>query len=137
MNFKIRATGHSNISSKHKSTFEITKDSFLTPSGDCVIGIAMNHTMKDLSSEIKSKIADENTKIKIKLKTSNNHDEIIGYGHPDLTLDHPTDIVCRKSQYICSRTLMIKSNKASSDLNPKLIDDLKNGSSLDFEIIID
>lgn len=137
MNFKIKAKGHHNISSKHKSTFEITKDPNLTPSGDCIIGIAMDKTMNDFPDELKQKIANDNVKIKIKLKSPNSYDEIIGYGHNDLTLDHPTDIVCRKSSYVCSRTLMINSNKASSDLNPKIIADLKDGNDLDFEIIIE
>jgi hypothetical protein len=80
---------------------------------------------------------DENTKIIVKLSTENSEDEIIGYGHPNLILNHPTDIVCRKSNYICPRTLMIHSNKASSDLNPDLINDLKKGKGLNFEIIIE
>lgn len=136
MNFKIKAKGHGNVLSKHKSTFEITIDSDLSLSGDCIIGVSMDHTMNDFSLEFKEKIMDENTKIIIKLSTENNGDEIIGYGHPDLTLNHPTDIVCRKSNYTCSRTLMINSNKASSDLNRDLINDLKKGKELNFEIIL-
>lgn len=136
MKFKIQAKGHYNIRSKHKSTFEITKDPELTLAGDCIIGVAIDKSMNDFSDDLKKKIANKDTKIRIKLKTKNNFDEIVGYGHPNLTLDHPTDIVCRKSSYVCSRTLMINSNKASCDLNPDLIDDLKKESILDFEIYV-
>jgi len=137
MNFKIIAKGHSNILSKHKSTFEITKDSELTLSGDCIIGVAMDKNMNDFPVELKKKIANDTTKITVKLSTENAEDEIVGYGHSKLSLTHPTDIVCRKSSYICNRTLMIKSDKASKDLKKELIEDLQKGKSLDFEIIVD
>ncbi|WP_416235062.1 DUF371 domain-containing protein [Methanobrevibacter sp.] len=136
MNFIIHAMGHENITSKHKSTFEITTDKELSLAGDCIIGVEMDKTMNDFPKELKEKISNEKTEIKVKISTENFSDEIIGYGHPKLTLDHPTDIVCRKSNYVCSRTLMIKSDKSSSDLNRNLINDLKNSKKIKFEIII-
>jgi len=137
MKFKIKAKGHPNVLSKHKSTFEITKDKNLTLSGDCIIGVDMNKTLKDIPLHFKEKIKNENTMIKVKISTENGKDEIIGYGHSNLSLNHPSDIVCRKSNYICSRTLMINSNKSSQDLNEDIINDLKEGKSLDFEIVLD
>lgn len=136
MNFKIQAKGHKNVLSKHKSTFEITKDKSLSLSGDCIIGVAMDKTMNDIPSILKEKIKSENSKIVVKLSTENADDEIVGYGHPDLSLSHPTDIVCRKSSYVCSRTLMVGSNKASADLKEELIKDLQEGKILDFEILV-
>ncbi|MCF0226076.1 MAG: DUF371 domain-containing protein [Methanobrevibacter sp.] len=126
MIFEITAKGHKNITSKHKSTFEITTDQEITPSGDCIIGVGSNKTMNDFPKEFKDKIASSNTEVHVILDTENGHDEIIGYGHEKLSLTHPTDIVCRKSSYVCSRTLMIKSNKAAIDLDEKLIEDLAN-----------
>lgn len=136
MNFKIKAKGHKNVLSMHKSTFEITKDKELSLSGDCIIGLDIDKSMLDFPDDFKKEIANSNNKITVKLSTENAIDEIIGYGHEDLTLDHPTDIVCRKSDFICSRTLMIKSNKAAVDLNRDLIKDLSEGKSMDVEIII-
>ena len=136
MNFKIRAKGHENVLSLHKSTFEITKDKDLSLSGDCIIGLDINKSMEDFPKEFKEKLANDNTKVIVELKTPNASDEIEGYGHHDLTLSHPTDIVCRKSTFICSRTLMIKSNKAAIDLNRDLIKDLANGESMEVNIIL-
>ncbi|MBR5503641.1 MAG: DUF371 domain-containing protein [Methanobrevibacter sp.] len=136
MNFKIKAKGHKNVLSMHKSTFEITKDKDLSLSGDCIIGLDMNKTMLDFPEEFKNKLANDDTIVTVKLNSPNASDEIKGFGHHDLTLDHPTDIVCRKSDFICSRTLMIKSDKAAIDLNRDLIEDLANGESLDVEIIL-
>ena len=136
MNFKIRAKGHENVLSLHKSTFEITKDKDLSLAGDCIIGLDIDKSMEDFPKEFKEKLANDDTKIIIELKTPNASDEIEGYGHHDLTLSHPTDIVCRKSTFVCSRTLMIKSNKAAIDLNRDLIKDLANGESMEVNIIL-
>ena len=134
MNFKIMARGHENVLSLHKSTFEITKDKDLSLSGDCIIGLDIDKSMEDFPKEFKEKLANDDTKVIVELRTPNASDTIEGYGHHDLTLSHPTDIVCRKSTFVCSRTLMIKSNKAAIDLNRDLIKDLANGESMDVNI---
>ena len=136
MNFKIKAKGHENVLSLHKSTFEITKDNDLSLSGDCIIGLDIDKSMEDFPDEFKEKLANDDTKVIVELKTPNASDTIEGYGHHDLTLSHPTDIVCRKSTFVCSRTLMIKSNKAAIDLNRDLIKDLANGESMEVNIIL-
>ena len=136
MIFKIRTKGHKNVTSHHKSTFEITKDVEIGPTADCIIGTDMDKSMLDFPQEFKDMIANSNTKISVVLDTENGHDEINGYGHEDLTLTHPTDIVCRTSDYTCSRTLMIRADKAARDLDEKLIEDLKNGKIMDVAIIL-
>ena len=108
MIFKIFSKGHRNVTSHHKSTFEITKDEEIGPTADCIVGVDMD--------------------------TENGHDEITGFGHEDLTLTHPTDIVIRKSDYVCSRTLMIGADKAAKDLDGDLIDDLKNEKIMEVTI---
>ena len=134
MNFKIMARGHENVLSLHKSTFEITKDKDLSLSGDCIIGLDIDKSMEDFPKEFKEKLANDDTKVIVELKTPNASDTIEGFGHHDLSLSHPTDIVCRKSTFVCSRTLMIKSNKAAIDLNRDLIKDLANGESMEVNI---
>lgn len=136
MKYVFYAKGHPNVSSRHKSTFEITMDKEIGKAADCIIGVVSSISMRDFPRELKKAIKKENVMIKLVLKTENAEDEIIGRGHPDLTLDHPTDIVCRKSDYICDRTLMIKADKAACDLKRELIEDLKRGSILKVEIIV-
>ena len=134
MIFKLKTKGHRNVSSLHKSTFEITKDAEIGPTADCIIGVDMDRTMLNFPQEFKNKIADSNTKIRVILDTENGHDEITGFGHEDLTLTHPTDIVCRTSDYTCSRTLMIGADKAAKDLDRNLIEDLKNEKIMEVTI---
>jgi len=134
MIFKILTKGHRNVTSLHKSTFEITKDAEIGPTADCIIGVDMDRTMLNFPEEFKQKIADSNTKIIVELKTENGFDRITGWGNECLTLTHPTDIVCRKSDYVCGRTLMIHADKAARDLDEDLINDLKNEKNLEVTI---
>ena len=134
MIFKIKTRGHKNVTSLHKSTFEITKDAEIGPTADCIIGVDMNNSMLNFPQEFKDKIANPDTRITVILDTENGHDEITGYGHENLTLTHPTDIVCRTSDYTCSRTLMILADKAARDLDENIIDDLKNEKIMDVTI---
>lgn len=134
MIFKLTSKGHSNVTSLHKSTFEVTKDVEIGPTADCIVGTSADKSMLDFPEEFKDKIADSNTKVTVILDTENGHDEINGFGHEDLTLSHPTDIVCRKSDFTCSRTLMINADKAARDLDSGLIEDLKNGKIMEVTI---
>jgi hypothetical protein len=134
MIFKLKTKGHKNVTSLHKSTFEITMDEEIGPTADCIIGTKMDKSMLNFPQEFKDMIANPNTKISVILDTENGHDEIIGFGHENLTLTHPTDIVCRTSDYTCSRTLMIHADKAAKDLDGDLIEDLKNEKVMDVTI---
>ena len=130
------AKGHHNVTSKHKTTFELTMDKEIGIKADCIVGVSSKAKLNDFPQKLRNAIKKENSIIKLQLKTDNAFDEIIGYGHPQLSLDHPTDIVCRKSNFKCSRTLMINSNKAAVNLNRKLIEDLKEGKDLKVKIIV-
>ena len=123
---EIRAYGHPNIRATHRSTLEITKEENLTPRGDCIIAIKANKGLYELSNEFKKIVRKDGSKIKLIIEVEGLKEEITGYGSSKLTLNHPTDIVCRKSSYTCSRTLMIKANKAAIDLNREIIKKLKN-----------
>lgn len=136
MEHTFHAKGHKNVTSLHKTTFEVTRDKEIGLTADCIIGVQSESILDDLPYEMKEAIRDENNLIKIKLQTENAEEMIKGYGHGDLTLNHPTDMVCRKSIYTCSRTLMIKADKAAIDLKKELIKDLKEGKDLEVTIIV-
>ncbi|WP_461462919.1 DUF371 domain-containing protein [Methanobrevibacter sp.] len=137
MNLKIKAKGHSNITAQHHSTFEITTDKTLTKAGDCIIGLDMDKTMLNFPEDFKEKLRNDDTNVRVCLKTENGYDEICGKGDHRLPLNHLTDIVIRKSDFICSRTLMIHADKAASDLDRNLINDLANFKDLYMEIILE
>ena len=130
MNYSFFAKGHPNVTSRHKTTLEVTMDPEIGIKADCIIGVSSGVSMKDFPEELKNAIQNDKAIIKLILETENARDEIRGYGHPELTLDHPTDMVCRKSEFKCSRTLMINADKASCDLKEELIHDLSAGKTL-------
>ncbi|MDD3985448.1 MAG: DUF371 domain-containing protein [Methanobacterium sp.] len=136
MEYTFILTGHPNITSKHKTTLELTKDIEIGKTADCIIGVGSKISMENIPKEILNAIKKEETIILLRLETENGFDEIKGYGHPELTLDHPTDMVTRKSTFKCSRTLMINADKAAYDINNKLIEDLKKSKDLKVTIII-
>lgn len=118
MKFEIEFSGHENIRSNHQKTIEITKESDLTPRGDCIIGVNAKTSCADLPEELKIKLKNLDSKVIFSIKVENEEFVIKGRGHPDLILTHPEDIVIRKSDFICPRTLAVKCDKAS-DLLPR------------------
>jgi hypothetical protein len=122
----IIAYGHKNIQATHKSTLEITKEVELSKRGDCIIAVSANKTMADLGSEFKEKLRKENAKITMLIEAGNIVEVVNAFGSARLILTHPTDIIVRKSNYICSRTLAIQADKAACDLSRKLVKTLKN-----------
>jgi len=122
----ILGYGHENIQAMHKTTFEITKEAQLSRRGDCIIAVSANKTMKELGSEFKENLLKENAKITMLIEAGDVEEVVNAFGSPRLILTHLTDIVVRKSNYICSRTLAIQADKAACDLSRKLVEKLKN-----------
>ncbi len=118
MNFEIEFTGHENIRSNHQRTLEITKESHLTPRGDCIIGVNAKSSCADLPEELKIKLKNPDSKVNFSIKVGDEEFVMEGKGHPDLILSHTEDIVIRKSDFVCPRTLAINCDKAS-DLLPR------------------
>jgi hypothetical protein len=122
----IQAFGHENIQAIHPSTLMFTKDNHLSETGDCIVAVALNKAVADLSPEFKNKLRKSNAKLTILIKADELEERINAYGAKKLVLSHPTDIVVRKSNYICNRTLAINADKASSDFSRKFTEKLKN-----------
>lgn len=127
----IRARGHPNVKATHKTTFEITKDEDITPRGDCIIGVRADKSVRDLSDDLKDWLrSGRPVKIEILLPDYDLRDEIVAYGDANLTFKDGKDIVVRKSNYICDRTLAIRSNKSARDIKREIVERLKEGCEL-------
>ena len=128
MKFDIEFFGHKNIRSLHQRTIEITKEDDLTPSGDCIVGVKANYGCVDLPSKIKEKLQNSKSKIKFSIIVDDEVFEINGMGDDSLKLTHPDDIVIRKSDFVCPRTLGVKCDNASDSIPRKMIKLLQNPS---------
>ena len=118
MEFEIGFSGHQNIRSNHKKTIEITRASHLSTRGDCIVGINATSGCADLPQELKEKLKDPDSKVTFSISVGGEEFVVVGRGHPDLILTHKDDIVIRKSDFICPRTMAIRCDKAS-DLVPR------------------
>jgi uncharacterized protein len=115
------AFGNVNVQSLHPSTLMFTKDAHLSLTGDCVVAVAANKAGPDFSSEFKAALQKSNAKLTIQIEADGTTETIRAQGSPKLTLTDPFDLVVRKSDFICSRTLAIKANKSSKDLSKELV----------------
>ena len=122
----IIARGHENVTSRNRTTFEITKEPHLTERGDCIVVVGANKGASDLSPEFKKLAQDAKAKITITIEASGTVQIVNAYGSPQLSFAHPTDLVVRKSGYTCSRTLAVRADKAAKDLSRKLVEKLQN-----------
>ncbi|MEM0217286.1 MAG: DUF371 domain-containing protein [Candidatus Nezhaarchaeales archaeon] len=131
------AWGHRNIRAMHRTTLEITKEEHMTPRGDCIVAVRSEKSVSDLGQELKQAIRHNNAKITLLLRTLDVEDVITGFGSEKLPLTSKLSLVCRRSDYICPRTLMIKCDKAAIDVNRELINCLRMGNRLQVTIEVE
>jgi hypothetical protein len=122
----VWALGHPNIVAVHPTTLMITKDRHISKKGDCIFATAADKSVEDLGDEFKGALREPNSELTITIEVGNLKEQISACGSKDLILIHPTDIVIRKSSYICSRTIATYSNKASIDLPRDIVEKLKD-----------
>jgi uncharacterized protein len=113
--------GHPNIRSLHAKTIEITKDEHLTPRGDCIIGVKANKACTDLDQSLKHKLRSNSSLVKIEIIVGDESFLISGRGDERLSMLNAHDIVVRKTNFVCPRTMSVLCNKASSDMPRKLV----------------
>ena len=130
----VRCRGDPAVRSRHPSTFAITTDDHLTPAGDCIIGICADTGAAGLSSGFKRIIATEDSELLTRLICRDICVLVHAQGSRGLSLDHPADLVWRKSTFTCDRTIGIRSDHAARDLPPKLISLLRQGEALVVEL---
>jgi len=122
---RIHAWGHENILCTHNSTIEITKDKSLTKMGDCIIGVNASKACNDLTLEIKNQIK-SGKKFKVILNVEDIQEYFYGFGNKKLRLLDTNEMVFRKSNFICDRTVLINCSKSSIELNRDLTRTLRN-----------
>jgi hypothetical protein len=122
----VIANGHANILAKHPATLMFTKDKELSKTGDCIVAVSADKAVADLGQQFKNLLRKPNAKLTITIEVDKLREQINAVGSPKLTLTHLTDMVIRKSNYICSRTLAIHADKAASDLPRDLVQKLKS-----------
>ncbi|MCE4627533.1 MAG: DUF371 domain-containing protein [Desulfurococcales archaeon] len=126
--FVFTAKGHPNVRATHRTTLEITKEETLTPRGDCIIAVGSEAALSDLPESIKRSIRGGGLVVMV-ICAGGYCDSVVGWGHPDLSLEDPVRIIARRSTYTDHKTLMIRASKAARDLDRRLVEALRRGKT--------
>lgn len=122
----ILAHGHENVQAAHRTTLEITKAPHLSKEGTCIIAVSADKALADLSLRFQKIMRGKNSKLTVLIEAGKIAEVLNASGSPRLVLTHPTDMVIRKSDYVCSRTLAINADKAAADLSKTIVAALKS-----------
>jgi hypothetical protein len=123
---RFHGHGHPNITAKNMTTFEFTKETHLTRRGDCIVAVGAEKGAVSLGDGFKVLAREDNSRILVTLKVGDLEIAIAGYGSSRLTFLHPTDMVGRRSDFTCDRTLMIRADKSAVDFPRGLVKALMN-----------
>jgi hypothetical protein len=122
----IWAKGHENIQALHPTTLMFTTEKTLSATGDCIVAVAADKSAVNLSPQFQEALRQPNAQLTIILEADGSKEQIRAHGSPELSLTHKTDLVVRKSDFRCSRTLAIQADRASKDLPRGFVEKLKN-----------
>jgi hypothetical protein len=133
---KINARGHKNVLAKHKTTLEITKDNHLTLQGDCIVAVSADRGPKDFSKEFLEALKKNDARLEIRMQCEGIEEKVVAYGHPQLSFTNTHEMVVRKSNFICGRTLAIKADKSSNELSREFVKKLSEDKPIKIELRI-
>lgn len=132
---RIEFSGHPAIVATHPTTIELTADDRLTPRGDCIIGVRASKACRDLNLILKEHLKRNSSRVWIVLTAAGFVFQTRAYGNKRLLLTHAQDIVIRKSNFICPRTLAIRCDRAATDIPRRMVSALQNPLARGFMLI--
>ena len=137
MDETVHARGHQHVSAEHASTLEVTSDDFLTPAGDCILGIEADRVPADFDAAFVEACQDSEAIIRLTIEAGGYTETVTGTGHPDLTFEGDRSHVCRTSDHVDDRTVMIEADGAATDVSRDLVDALADGAEVTFTFSVD
>lgn len=123
---QITFYGHPNVRSKHLKSIEVTKAQTLSTRGDCIIGVNADKACSDLKPCLKKQLLKHGLVLKIELIVEDLTFVMHAHSDPKLLLSDDHDLVIRRSNFICPRTVAISCDKASSDIPREMTHLLRN-----------
>jgi hypothetical protein len=127
----IRAHGHEHVRAAHASTFEVTADDWLTPAGDCILGVEADRVPAEFDPAFVAACRDRDAEIVAELDVESVGTEtLVGRGHPDLTFESERGAVGRTSDHVDDRTVLVGADRAAADVGREAATALADGASL-------
>lgn len=129
--FHLTAHGHEHVQATHQSTAELTSDEWLTPAGDCIVGVSVDSTPSEFPDELRTDLQDPTMTVELEIAAAGTIDRIIGRGDQGITATNDRSMVARTSTYTDDRTILVDGNAAAADLDRTLINHLQSGATLE------
>ena len=126
----VYCRGHPLVLGTHLTTFEVTRGEHLTENGNCIIGIAADKGCAGLSAVFKEMLAHDDAVLVTRLECGGSTAVVKSRGSARFTLDHPADMVWRRSPFVCGRTIGILSDCVAATLPETLIRNLAAGKEM-------
>ncbi|QIO22253.1 DUF371 domain-containing protein [Haloarcula sp. JP-L23] len=133
----VTAHGHEHVSGEHASTLEVTSDDFLTPAGDCILGIEADTVPADFDDAFVEACRDADATITATIEVDGHTVTVEGSGHPDLTFESDRSHVLRTSDYVDDRTVMVGADAAAGDVDRDVVGALADGAALTLTLTVD
>ena len=131
----VIAHGHPLVRGTHPTTFEVTTEEELTLYGDCIIAVGADKGAAGLSPEFREILSREGAHLTTRLVCRDLCIEVQSTGGQGITLEHPTDLVWRRSTFCCGRTIATRSDLVARTLPRELINYLCECAILRVEMI--
>jgi len=130
----IRAHGHENVSGTHETTFEVTTDDFLTPAGDCILGIEADRAPAAFDPEFVAACRNSDTTlvatVRVEWDRTVHETSVTARGDPELTFESEQSAVVRTSDYVDDRTVAVGADHAAAGFDRALVAVLSDGADL-------
>lgn len=123
----FRAWGHPNIKATQKNTIEFTKEDYVSPEGDCIVGVNADFDAEKLKEFVK-----KHKHVKITIKTGGLQEVILA--KTNSFFDDDKELVIRLGEYASPRTFAVRADKAAKHLSRDLVKALQTGSPIEVEV---
>ncbi|MBI3051298.1 DUF371 domain-containing protein [Candidatus Woesearchaeota archaeon] len=117
MNYEFSAYGHPNITARHRTTLEFTKDREATANGDCIVGVKADFELPELKKFLSC------GRIRIGISVAGMTEEITATPNPGFSSSH--EMVIRKTEFASARTFAVRADKSSCEISRSMAAALK------------
>ncbi|MFB6184833.1 MAG: DUF371 domain-containing protein [Haloarculaceae archaeon] len=133
----VHARGHEHVRATHASTLEVTSDDYLTPTGDCILAVEADRVPADFDDDFVAACRDREATVTATVEAGGHAARVVGSGHPELTFANERSHVCRTSEYVDDRTVMVDADAAAADLDRDLVAALADGAAATLTLTVD
>jgi hypothetical protein len=133
----VHARGHEHVTAEHGSTFEVTSDDWLTPAGDCILGVEADSVPADVDPAFAAACRDSEATITVTFEAGGHVQTVTGRGDPGLTFADDRSWVGRTSDYVDDRTVVVGADAAAAAFDRDLVAALADGADLTVTFRVD